>query len=578
MNNFDYKQFLSEGKLHEAELRPLSDEQLESVAQRIADEFTADDIDGLDLQYVITPNSLSNNTPRGGGFDLDVERGPNTPGDDFKDDRGFSISNYLGAYAGGSYVIRPNPDKSDEYLVTNAAMRNAKVARVYFEGDTLKFEMLPEDESIPMSSDEVEAQRKKEREMANVFVREEVEMGEVMIGNYQTKHFDVCPGAQGLYKRIVDEKLVDDMDLVIRSAKLHDALFAIEKEAMKNGASELDAEAAQILADQIMVMAEMMGLKNEHSYVQAHANIVKDNVRGDMNEEKGKFKREVQPLKMKSAYDRDYEIVVNKLKSMSKNAMMKLFGVSSVGELIAALGSAAGAAKSMEEGEEKKLNKMKKSELKEMIKTAMLNEQEEEKEEVDIDMDMDIEDKDEVGLTGDKKIVDDSLEAALEAARALGDEKLVDQIGNTITFFTRSQIVGDTANENINEEMEKDVKKEAEEIIKDTLKKEGGAAGLKPLVKAVKKLGLDKKEVVSLIKKMGKVKKHEDGDYILTPINETNDVNEAEGSTLEISDEDMKKLHSDGKIEIDGHKVLYKVKENLNESVKRMQRIAGIIK
>ena len=508
MDNFDYKQFLSEGKLHEAELHPLSDEQLESVAQSIAFALTSDD--ELDLQYIVTPNSVENNTPRGGGFDLDTEAGRNTPDGNWRDENGFDISNYLGAYAGGSYVIRPNPDKSDEYLVTNAAMRNAKVARVYFEGDTLKFEMLPEDKSIPRSSDEVEAQRKKEREMANVFVREEVEMGEVMIGNYQTKHFDVCPGAQGLYKRIVDEKLVDDMDLVIRSAKLHDALFAIEKEAMKNGASELDAEAAQILADQIMVMAEMMGLKNEHSYVQAHANIVKDNVRGDMNEEKS--------------------------------------------------------------------TKMKKSELKEMIKTAMLNEQEEEKEEVDIDMDMDMEDKDKVGLTGDKKVVDDSLEAALEAARALGDEKLVDQIGNTITFFTRSQIVGDTVNENINEEMEKDVKKEAEEIIKDTLKKEGGAAGLKPLVKAVKKLGLDKKEVVSLIKKMGKVKKHEDGDYILTPINETNDVNEAEGSTLEISDEDMKKLHSDGKIEIDGHKVLYKVKEDSNESVKRMQRIAGIIK
>jgi hypothetical protein len=65
---------------------------------------------------------------------------------------------------------------------------------------------------------------------------------------------------------------------------------------------------------------------------------------------------------------------------------------------------------------------------------------------MDMDMDMDMEDKGEVGLTGDKKIVDDSLEAALEAARTLGDEKLVDQIGNTITFFTRSQIVKETIN------------------------------------------------------------------------------------------------------------------------------------
>jgi hypothetical protein len=67
-------------------------------------------------------------------------------------------------------------------------------------------------------------------------------------------------------------------------------------------------------------------------------------------------------------------------------------------------------------------------------------------EEVDMDMDMDMEDGGKVGLTGDKKVVDDSLEAALEAARNLGDEKLVDQIGNTITFFTRSQIVRETIN------------------------------------------------------------------------------------------------------------------------------------
>ena len=73
-----------------------------------------------------------------------------------------------------------------------------------------------------------------------------------------------------------------------------------------------------------------------------------------------------------------------------------------------------------------------------------------------MDMDMDMEDRGEVGLTGDKKVVDDSLEAALEAARSLGDEKLVDQIGNTITFFTRSQIVKETINK---EKMLQEVKR-----------------------------------------------------------------------------------------------------------------------
>jgi hypothetical protein len=73
--------------------------------------------------------------------------------------------------------------------------------------------------------------------------------------------------------------------------------------------------------------------------------------------------------------------------------------------------------------------------------------------------------------------------------------------------------------ESISED-EDDVKKKAEDLIKDTLSKEGGAAGLKPLIKAVKGLGLNKDEVVALLKKMGKVKLHKDGDYILFPVEE----------------------------------------------------------
>ena len=40
---------------------------------------------------------------------------------------------------------------------------------------------------------------------------------------------------------------------------------------------------------------------------------------------------------------------------------------------------------------------------------------------------------------------------------------------------------------------------------------------------------------------------------------------EGEGSTLSLSKSDMEKLHKDGKIEIDGHKILYKVEEDLDE-------------
>ena len=128
MGNFNYKKYLAEGKLlNEVEL---TDDLVQRVAQAVADEFTAEDRE-LDLKYVITPNSVES-SPRGGGFDLDVNAGPNTPGEDWKDSRGFGIANYLGDYAGGSFMIRP---EGDGHLVTNAASRNAKVAYITPEGE-----------------------------------------------------------------------------------------------------------------------------------------------------------------------------------------------------------------------------------------------------------------------------------------------------------------------------------------------------------------------------------------------------------------------------------------------------------
>jgi hypothetical protein len=54
------------------------------------------------------------------------------------------------------------------------------------------------------------------------------------------------------------------------------------------------------------------------------------------------------------------------------------------------------------------------------------------------------------------KAVQDALTQAQAAAQQLGDPKLMDQIGNTITFFTRSHVVekpGAAVAENINESM-----------------------------------------------------------------------------------------------------------------------------
>lgn len=74
--------------------------------------------------------------------------------------------------------------------------------------------------------------------------------------------------------------------------------------------------------------------------------------------------------------------------------------------------------------------------------------EEEEDEDIEAEMDEDPEmeaepamDAVSSGMTPEEEQVQDSLQQALAAAQAMGDEKLVDQIGNSITFFTRTHVV-----------------------------------------------------------------------------------------------------------------------------------------
>lgn len=93
------------------------------------------------------------------------------------------------------------------------------------------------------------------------------------------------------------------------------------------------------------------------------------------------------------------------------------------------------------------------------LEEAKKDEEEEEVEDIEVDeeeeitldepeeeMDVDVEAPSTEGLSGEEKELQNNLEKALVAAKAMGDEKLSNQIGNTITFFTRTHVVGDTAN------------------------------------------------------------------------------------------------------------------------------------
>jgi hypothetical protein len=114
---------------------------------------------------------------------------------------------------------------------------------------------------------------------------------------------------------------------------------------------------------------------------------------------------------------------------------------------------------------------------------------------VDMDMGLDMEppaddtltptSTDEIDIDPKVKAIQDSLSKALANAKALGDEKLVNQIGNTITMLVRTQVVGQQVAENINEYADDSDSKGAQfyvNLLKDYLDDE---EDLNNLIKAI---------------------------------------------------------------------------------------------
>ena len=75
---------------------------------------------------------------------------------------------------------------------------------------------------------------------------------------------------------------------------------------------------------------------------------------------------------------------------------------------------------------------------------------------------------------------------------------------------------------------EKEVAKKVEKVLKD----EGGAAGFDPFEDLADELGISKLKMMKIIDAMSKVKKHKNGDYILTPLTE-GIINEGKKSELD---------------------------------------------
>ena len=92
------------------------------------------------------------------------------------------------------------------------------------------------------------------------------EGGNLMVGDYQTRHFDICPAAQLLYGQLAENNYMPEK--AMESAVLQDQLFLIEKKAIAaNSANKATVDKAQHYADMIMELADEMELKEEHDYV-----------------------------------------------------------------------------------------------------------------------------------------------------------------------------------------------------------------------------------------------------------------------------------------------------------------------
>jgi len=252
----------------------------------------------------------------------------------------------------------------------------------------------------------------------------------------------------------------------------------------------------------------------------------------------------------------------------------------------------------MKEAEEaKKPNKMKKSQLKELIKSSIMNEialdidKMEDAPESEVDFLAEVDrilaeadeevavDDTEVAVGGEENIdvdttievdpnvkaVQDALTQAQAAAQKLGDPKLTDQIGNTITFFTRAHVVdkGAVAEADEMEEGKKEYYKDAEADDAEHIK------ALEKDMKYDKQSSL--KETLLLQKRAG----------ILTESQYREKMKEAEESvsqdTIQKAEKEAEKIANSSKFDAEMEKIWAKMSDEDKKNLQQGLKSAGIL-
>ena len=359
--------------------------------------------------------------------------------------------------------------------------------------------------------------------------KEAVDIHNVNVFGYETKYFKVCPAAKAFMDKVVAGGYGDMSERkneIIRIAKLHDLLFMRELRALKdpNYAKKIVTSGeVEYIADEIKDNSIDLGIpKADLDYVDNHVNIIFDaagRIDENINEGHGLDQGDLDLLKQfvdSMGFDREPVDA----KDFSKLKKILQFIIKS----------------NILQDKTKDLSKGK---VNEDIKDF----------EVD-DAIMELRNiVDEIDQKADeaRDIVRDIFPnelSRLDGYGAFSGMYSANRYDVTLGgFVDRLEEEGYEIEDGVayvNEEVSDANMVKGIEVIKQTLSKEGGAAGLEPLVKELIKLGFKKDEVVDLLKRMTTVKQHRDGDYILLPLEEK-ELSKSEQNTLKKIEKALRK-------------------------------------
>ena len=450
MNNFDLTKYLAEGKLHEF-TDAISPEEVRDMAQMVADAFTAEDAEGdrFSTYMIYKVGNVD-----GMSFELDTEATEQTPEDDAKYGTGEGW--------GGMFRVKPTDNGYE--------IRNSEKGGLVATMDGSGFTMLDAEQSkAEMGGDTDYMERRKETDD----YMEEGEGIEEAGGDAQLMPSDPIVGfsqvASEFRDKLENNPQIDKIaDMIIAKMSAEDKEAFVQKFKGKDEKSIFKMAMAMLKGlDEAVIDRDSAAGK----FVALLGNLAGLNLMALGGGVLGVF---IGKVLLGVAIPVIPALISLVVSLIIRNVAGKLLGANDDYTGLTGL----------EENKEIKSNKMKKSELKEMIKAAMsenartdaeeegyLDGMRDEKEDmkeaedveveddenidVDIEKDIEVDDKSsevdidiKASMPGESKDVEEVqalLMKAQEQALDLGDEKLTDQIGNTITYFTRAHVAGNVS-------------------------------------------------------------------------------------------------------------------------------------